>query len=431
MRPLKIFFSCSGVGILDRGIETFFREAFDGLRGTDGLEITLYKGAGEEKPDEHVLWNVPRTGRIARLLGACIRRNSYVAEQLSTFPSMVRAIRKHRPDIIFYSDSNLGFQLFRWRKQIGVPFRLLFSNGGPCGPPFDRTDYVHQVAPIYYEEAIAAGEPEDRHRMVPYGINVPAGAPDVSEEAKRRTRRQLGLPTDRQIVLSVGWISATQKRMDYLVRELAALRVARRSKIEDAPLSRRRSEIEDRSSPLTSNSHLPTAPANGGNSLTSNSDLRSPFLVLLGAMDESSNAIVDLARGRLGEENFTARSVPHDQVADYYRAADLFALASLQEGFGRVFLEALIYGLPVIAHDHPVMRFVLGDEGIFGDLSKEGALAELISEKLAVRSQESGVRSQGAAIERREYVRRRFSWEVLRPQYREMFFACARIAQRS
>ena len=99
-QPVRIFFSCSGVGIIDRGIETFFREAFDGLRGTEGLDITLYKGAGTEADHEHVLWNVPRTGRIARLLGACIRRNSYVAEQLSTFPSMVRAIRKHRPDII-------------------------------------------------------------------------------------------------------------------------------------------------------------------------------------------------------------------------------------------------------------------------------------------------------------------------------------------
>src|SRR6266496_4601142 len=83
-QSLRILFSCSGVGIIDRGIEVFFREAFDQLLGTDGLDITLYKGAGEEKSNERVLWNVPRTDRMARLLGACIRRNSYVAEQLST-----------------------------------------------------------------------------------------------------------------------------------------------------------------------------------------------------------------------------------------------------------------------------------------------------------------------------------------------------------
>jgi len=382
MRPLRIFFSCSGVGIIDRGIEVFFREAFDALRGTEGLDITLFKGAGEEKSNEYVLWKVPRTGRAARFLGAAIRRNSYVAEQLSTFPSMMRAVRRHRPDIIFYSDSNLGFQLFRWRKQIGVPFRLLFSNGGPCHPPFDRTDYVHQVAPFYYEEASAAGESPDRHRMVPYGINVPDGPPDRGENSRGVLRRKLRLPGDRPIILSVGWISAKQKRMDYVVREVAQLA----------------SEVRDRESGL--------------------GDQAVPYLVMLGAMDEKSASIIALAREKLGEENFTARSVPHDEVVDYYRAADLFTLASLQEGFGRVFLEALVHGLPVIAHDHPVMRFVLGSEGTLGDLSKPRALAALIRKKL------SSEDSEADAIARREMVRARFSWVVLAPQYREMFLDC-------
>jgi 1,2-diacylglycerol 3-alpha-glucosyltransferase len=377
MRPLRIFFSCSGIGIIDRGIETFFREAFDELLGTDGLDIALYKGAGEERLDEHVLWNVPRTRLVARFLGKIVRRSSYTVEQLSTFPSMVRSIRRHQPDIIFYSDSNLGFQLFRWRRQIGVPFRLLFSNGGPCHPPFNRTDYVQQVAPFYYDEAIAAGEPVDRHRMVAYGINVPNGAPDRNENTRRELRRKLNLPSDRLIVLSVGWISAKQKRMDYLVREIARLG----SEVRGEPV---------------------------------------PYVVMLGTMDESSDAIIALARQKLGEDNFASRSVPHDQVADYYRAADLFVLASLQEGFGRVFLEALIHGLPVIAHDHPVMRFVLREEGIFGDLSKTGTLAGLIRETFGRED------SEADAIRRRETVRQRFSWQVLAPQYRDMFFDCAR-----
>ncbi len=381
-QSLRILFSCSGVGIIDRGIEVFFREAFDRLLGTDGLDITLYKGAGEEKSNERVLWNVPRTDRMARLLGACIRRNSYVAEQLSTFPSMVRAIRGHRPEIIFYSDSNLGFQLFRWRKQIDVPFRLLFSNGGPCHPPFDRTDYVHQVAPFYIKEALDAGESPDRNRMVPYGINVPDGPPDRGENIRRELRRKLGLPEDRPIILSVGWISAKQKRMDYVVREIARLVL----------------EVRNQESGVR--------------------DQAVPYLVMLGAMDEESASIIALAREKLGEENFTAHSVPHDELADYYRAADLFALASLQEGFGRVFLEALIYGLPVIAHDHPVMRFVLGTEGTFGDLAKPGVLYALICEKLDRED------SEAEAIRRREMVRARFSWVALAPQYREMFLDC-------
>lgn len=373
MKPLKVFFSCSGIGIMDRGIETFFREAFDGLRGTEGLEITLYKGAGEPKPDEKVLWNVPRTGRVAQFFGGLIGRNSYVAEQLSTFPFMVRAIRKHRPDIIFYSDSNLGFQLFRWRKQIGVPFRLLFSNGGPVHPPFDRTDFVQQVTPPYFEEALAAGESPERQRMVPYGINVPLGAPNIDEVTRTALRRRLNLPVNDKIVLSVGWISAKHKRMDYLVNEVALL------------------------------------------------PERRPHLLLLGVMDEESDAILLLAREKLGADGFTARSVPYQQVSDYYRAADIFTLASLQEGFGRVFLEALIHGLPMIAHDHPVMRFVLGCEGILADLSKPGALAQQLQISL------SKERSALSEARRRDSVRSRFSWPVLIPEYRRMFFDCANV----
>lgn len=389
MRRLRIFFSCSGVGILDRGIEIFFREAFDGLRGAEGVDIALYKGAGEEKLDEHVLWSVPRTGRAARFLGAAIRRNSYVAEQLSTFPSMVRAIRKHRPDVIFYSDSNLGFQLFRWRKQIGTPFRLLFSNGGPCHPPFNRTDYVHQVAPFYYEEAIAAGESPKRHYVVPYGIDVPDQAPDRDENTRRELRRKLGFPEDRPIILSVGWISAKQKRMDYVIREVAEI-------------------------------------VSGAGLALGKTGQAVPYFVMLGAMDEESPSVVAFASEKLGKENFSARSVRHAEVAEYYRVSDLFVLASLQEGFGRVFLEALIHGLPVIAHDHPVMRFVLGDEGVFGDLSKPHALAGLVS-KVLREYQAAGVQdyeTTRAAIRRRESVRQRFSWNVLRDQYKEMFFDC-------
>lgn len=402
--PLKIFFSCSGVGILNRGIESFFREAFDGLRGTEGLDITLYKGAGEPKADEWVLWNLPRTGRVAQLLGKCARRNGYVVEQLSTFPSMVRAIRRERPDVIFYSDSNLGFQLFRWRKQIGVPFKLLFSNGGPCHPPFNRTDAVHQVAPQYQAEALAAGEPPEKHFLVPYGIHVPDRAPDFDPARKRELRAKLQLPEDRPIVLSVGWISAQHKRMDYVVRELAELSKAEKGKWKTETCGQK-------------------AEGKGQSGFQLSSLNSQPFLVLLGLMDEESEAIVTLAREQLGEGNFIARSVPYEQVADYYGAADVFTLASLQEGFGRVYLEALIHGLPVIAHDHPVMRYVLDDQGTLLDLTKPGALADALREELAKPAMPE------LAAHRRESVRSRFSWPVLAPQYREMFRACSQKAE--
>src|SRR5262245_49781220 len=70
---VRVLFTCSGVGIMNRGIETFFREAFDGLRGVAGIEARLVKGAGGESPAETVVWNLPRTGRLARWLGTLAR----------------------------------------------------------------------------------------------------------------------------------------------------------------------------------------------------------------------------------------------------------------------------------------------------------------------------------------------------------------------
>jgi 1,2-diacylglycerol 3-alpha-glucosyltransferase len=145
-----------------------------------------------------------------------------------------------------------------------------------------------------------------------------------------------------------------------------------------------------------------------------------PFLMLLGAIDRSSGEIVRLARESLGPEGSAARSVPYPEVAPYYAAADCFVLASLGEGFGRVFLEALAHGLPVIAHRHPVMAYVLGEHGILRDLSGAGALARELHEVLARPADGQAMRQRWAA------VRRRFAWENLTAEYHRMFHRAAR-----
>lgn len=371
-RPLRVFLPCTGVGVMNRGIETFARECFDGLREhASEIDLTLFKGRGATSRHERVLWSLPRTGRAAVLAGRLIRRTPYTAEQLSSFLPFVRRIRQERPDLIYYSDSNLGFQLYRWRRQIGVPYRLLFSNGGPLYGRIERTDVVQQVTPALMEQALDAGEDPARLLLVPYGIHVPHGPPNrPSEEDTRALRLRLGLPQDGRVLLSVGWIQAAHKRMDYTVREVASVPPERR-----------------------------------------------PHLVLLGSMDAGSPEILALATELLGTDGFTARSVPYEEVAPYYQAADAFVLSSLQEGFGRVYLEALMYGLPTFAHDGPVMQYVLGDEGLFANLSRPGALAE----RLSAWTRPEWDEPEDAAAQRRNSVRDRFGWETLAPSYVSMF----------
>jgi len=370
-RPIKVFFVCTSLGNTRRGIESFFREAFDAMHGYPGLQAELYKGGGKDAPDEYRLWCFPKFSWPARILAKLIRRNGYVVEQLSFLPAIIRRIRRGNPDIIFYSDANLAMRLQRWRKKIGVPYRLMYSNGAPVKPPFDGADHVQQVTPLYYQEALDFGESPAKHSLVPYGIKMPAGDPVLDLDIRSQLRQHLNLPVDRKILISVGWISAYHKRMDYVINEVASLPVAER-----------------------------------------------PFVVLLGEIDEASPPVIALAKQKLGEANFAIRSVPYEQVNDYYQSADVFTLASLKEGFGRVYLEALIQGLPCVVNDHPVTRYVLGDEGVFGDLSKPGELASRLPALL------SQPPDPAAMARRREHVRRNFGWDALRPAYLQMFKDC-------
>lgn len=365
---IRVIFSCSSVGITHRGIESFFSESFGNLIPGNGIDGLLLKGGGKAGENEEVVPCIPKTSFAASLLGKMTGRSSYAVEQWTSFPGIARAIRRFRPHVVFTSDANLVFMLNRFRRQIATPFKVLFSNGGPCDPPFHQFDYVHQVAPLYLEEAIHAGEAPSKHFLVPYGIRMPK-APSLSATDKSRLRIKLGLPADRKIILSVGWISRIHKRMDYVIEEVARLPAPR------------------------------------------------PFLQLLGAMDKDSQELINLANDLLGPGNFAVKSVPYDEVPDYYQMADLFVLASLKEGFGRVYLEAMMYGLPTVAHCHPVMEYVLGDHGVLADLSQPGNLASALKAQLTDLDDLDGHK----ALARWESVRSRFSWETLRPRYEEMF----------
>jgi glycosyltransferase involved in cell wall biosynthesis len=367
---VKVFFISTSLQHSRRGIESFFRECFDAMHGYPGLEAQLYKGSGPDAADEHRLWCLQKFGLPARVLAKLVHRTPYVVEQLTFLPALVKRIRRERPDIIYYSDINLAMRLRKHRAKIGVPFRLLYSNGAPVHPPFDGCEHVQQVTPVYYQEAIDAGEPADKHTLVPYGIHVPAGDPPLAPAARAATRRELDLPIDRPIVLSVGWIAAELKRMDYLIDEIASIPGGQR-----------------------------------------------PFLVLLGEIDDRSPPIVEQARRKL-DNDCRICSVPYRDVGKYYSVADLFALASIREGFGRVFLEALMHGLPCVVNDNPVQRYVLAEEGTFADLTQPGTLASAVM-SLLQRPLEPAEMAR-----RRNYVRRKFGWDALKPRYFQLFEDC-------
>jgi glycosyltransferase involved in cell wall biosynthesis len=80
--------------------------------------------------------------------------------------------------------------------------------------------------------------------------------------------------------------------------------------------------------------------------------------------------------------------VPDALKKMYYRAADLFVLPSLSEGFGLVLLEAGINSLPLIVSDLPVFKVLVRD-GYNGLFSKKGDVEDLANKILCLLKDEN------------------------------------------
>ena len=370
--PLRVFIPCSGLGRVARGFETFTREVSDALRGDARLDIRVFAGAATTEPSDTVLPSLARSSRTAEGLGRLLRRSPYFVEQGSFFASLLPYLITGRPDLVYFADLNVGNACWHWRRISGQRYRLLYYNGGATTRPFTHADIVQHLATVYRDEALARGEPEARNVVLPHGVAIPS---TLYAPPRGALRAALGLPGDRPVVLAVGLLDMQTKHLPYLLRELAALPAPR------------------------------------------------PLLVLLGAATAETPAVLTLATELLGADGFQWHNVPHPEMPRWYAAADVFVMASLREGFGLAYVEALAAGLPVLAHDFAVSRELLGDDGCFGDFRTTGALSTLLTGVLA------RVLAGGADdFMRRARHRRafdRFSWERLRGAYADLLLQAA------
>ena len=369
---ITVFLICSGLGNVQRGYESFTQECFEALeRETHtSIEVFLFKGGGKSQNKEFVLPNLPRASWLGKKISKILGKDSGFIEHFTFAMSLLPYIYLKRPNVIFFSEFSVGTTLWRWRKITGLPYKLLFCNGASYGPPFSRTDFVQHSTPVHYHMALDAGESPSKHFLIPQGIGISDQLKTLSQEERVSLCRALDLPSDRPIILSVAAIDKTVKRIDYLISEVAKLPEPR------------------------------------------------PFLIMLGHQTAESPEIVNMGKQLLGDETFVIKTVPMSEVAKYYQVADLFVLTSLKEGFGRVFVEAMSYGLPCIAHDYDVARFVLKDEGYFGNFELDGSLASIIPQVLAKNDDNS-------KHQRHQSVYERFSWDKLGCVYVNMLNSCS------
>jgi glycosyltransferase involved in cell wall biosynthesis len=84
--------------------------------------------------------------------------------------------------------------------------------------------------------------------------------------------------------------------------------------------------------------------------------------------DNGNGAYRDLVRARIKSQG--TRVVVHGALSERalarrYAEADVFALPTEREGYGIVFAEALVHGLPIVAADIASVRAIVSDAGLF------------------------------------------------------------------
>lgn len=180
-------------------------------------------------------------------------------------------------------------------------------------------------------ELVELGVPRQRVARVHNGVDAARFAPAESSAARRRTRARLGLPPEGRVLLFVGRLTPQKRPLD-LVRAFARLAPAE----PDARLV-----------------------------LCGEGELRAPLERAIAALGLAGQ--VEL-RGAV------------EGVADYYRAADAFALPSAAEGAPNSLLEAMASGLACVATPVGAVPELIEPErsGLLVPVGDEDALAQAL-----------------------------------------------------
>lgn len=360
---MKVAIPCPGIGHVRRGFESFAVELAEALR--DDAQIAVYSGGSVPSAHVpvHVIPTIKRTGKLSSLVVPSKQR--YRVEQFIFAVTLSLALKRNQCDIVHVSDSLVSVMLMRLRRRLGLRFRLVFSNGGNRDPQLLRQfDLCQVLTPIQYDDAVKGGVSAERAALVPYAVNCQRF---MAERLSRATARaRLNIPENMKVILSVAPLDFS-KRLDYLIDELGALN---------------RSDV---------------------------------FLLAAGQPYVGTEALEAKAKALL-PRRYRFVTLPHSEIELVYRAADLFTLTSLREGFGIVVLEAMAAGIPAVVHDWPLFQWLVPNPMSRIDMTAAGALGERIGVLL-----DDEHEARRLSDENRENVLSRFDWPVLRPTYLEMY----------
>ncbi|HEY8290081.1 MAG TPA: glycosyltransferase family 4 protein [Acetobacteraceae bacterium] len=369
----RVAVACSGLGHVQRGIEAWAADLCQALRRT-GSDVTLF--GAESSPDGMVgIACLRRRDRAARAIAGAVRHlggwrygmgSPYDVEQTSFAVSLWQRIH-HGFDILHIQDPMIATWFERAHRRGLSRARVIYANGtGENEQVMRRFTHLQLLTPAAFDSWQPRKPAGQTVFMLPNFIDTGRFTPGDRLSA----RAQFDLPPDATIVLCCAAIRRYHKRIDYLLSEFA-----------DAI----------------------------------GSGTTGALLVIAGATEVDTDGLIAEGKRLLGDRVRFLPDLPRDRMPDLYRAADIFTLPSLHEMFGIVLLEAMATGLPVLCHDEPGFRAIVGPAGIYRDFSQAGGLASALTAAFGHETR------TGLSLAARRHVEQHFSDDAVIPKIKAMY----------
>ena len=354
---MRILFALSGLHRHERGAEVAFTSLASELV-RQGDQVTLI-GSGYERPGTG--YDFLHAGAVSREAfeqwpQMPVLRGDTAYEEATFAPGLLRRYRPDDYDVTVTCSFPFTNWVLRRPAKGGRPPHVFVTQNGDWPAVSDDAEFrsfecegLVCTNPDYFER--------NQHRwnsaLIPNGIDLARfgpGAPD---------RSRFGLPEEPKVVLMVSALIASKRVADGI---LAASQLPDVHLVcaGDGPL---RTEIED------------------------------------------------LAQARM-PGRFTRLTVPPVEMPDLYRSADVFLHLSRDESFGNVYVEAMACGLPIVAHDIPRVRWIVGDDEHLIDTDQPTQLVSALREVL-----DASVGTDASRQNRAEA----FAWSGVAAKYRAFF----------
>ena len=352
--PLRVLFALPGLHRVSRGAEAAFENVARELARRDDFDVTLIGGGAARAGDPYRFLHAPFRPRERFESWPRIppMRSEYRWEELTFIPALWKTFRPSDYDLTLTCSYPFVNWALRMRRSGGKPRHIFVTQNGDW--PAQRRNAEYKLFscdglvctnPEYYERQKNTW----RCALVPNGMDAARFTPG------RGDRASFNIPDGVPVVLMVSALIPS-KFVAAGVRAVAAL----------------------------------------------------PGVHLVVAGDGPQRTEIDTLAAERLPGRYTRLTTTMDRMPDLYRCANVFLHLSRDEAFGNVYIEALATGLPVVAHDYPTARWILGEWGRLVDTTDDQRTTEALREALATPCE---------ADRRHAFAAERYDWPAVASLY--------------